>query len=75
MSANYFWKGGEVIQFDFPIHTYEATKEDVNNLWCVDTFTDNPTMRYGKFLKTKGWMPYPLASFPKEFRAWLLINT
>lgn len=75
MSTTYFWRDGEVIEIDHEVYAQEADRSYLDNCPCVDTFSDNPTMRYGKFLKSSGWIPYPLASFPKEFRSWLLINT
>ena len=75
MSACYFWKDGEVIQIDHQVYAAEAFSLKLNNCPSVDTFAYAPEMRYGKFLNSSGWMPYPLDFFPKEFRAWLLINT
>lgn len=75
MSANYFWKDGEVIQINHEVYAAEAYSRNLDGCPSVDTFADIPDMRYGKFLKSSGWVPYPLDSFPKEFRAWLLINT
>lgn len=74
MSACYFWKDNKVIQIDHPVYAAEAYSLNLAGCFSVDTFADNPAMRYGKFFKSSGWIPYPLSSFPKEFRAWLLIN-
>lgn len=74
MSANYFWKGGEVIQIDHEVYAAEASSRNLNDCPSVDTFADNPNMRYGRFIKSSGWVHFPLTTFPKEFRAWLLIN-
>ena len=74
MSANYFWKDNKVIQINHEVYAAEADLRKLYDCPSVDTFADNSSMRYGKFLKSGGWMPYPLDSFPKEFRAWLLIN-
>ena len=74
MSACYFWKDGKVIQIDHEVYAAEASSRKLNDCPSVDTFSNNPDMRYGRFLKHSGWVTYPLKTFPKEFRAWLLIN-
>lgn len=74
MSACYFWKEGEVITIKKELMAYDAQKQKLENLYCVDTFSTNPTLRYGKFLRHIAWVHVPITEFPPEFRAWLLIN-
>lgn len=75
MSATYFWKDGEVITVNNTVMAWDAEKGNLENLYCVDTFSRDYAMRYGKFMPKEAWKHFPLDSFPKEFRAWLLINT
>lgn len=74
MNANYFWKDNKVIQIAHAVYAAEASSRNLNDCFSVDTFANNPILRYGKFLKSSGWVSYPIETFPKEFRAWLLIN-
>lgn len=41
----------------------------------VDTYypTNEPNLRYGKYVIGSGWVHMPLSSFPKGFRSQLLL--
>lgn len=76
MSACYFWKDGEVITVNQSVMQSYAEKHKLNYMYSVDTFDlKDSYLSYGMFIPTKGWVHFPLKTFPKEFRAWLLINT
>jgi hypothetical protein len=75
MSVTYFWKDGEVITVNGSVMQQQAENLKLLYMYCVDTLDIKATtLSYGMFVPSKGWIHFPLETFPKEFRAWLLIN-
>lgn len=75
MSACYFWKDGEVTTVKKEVMQLYAEKHNLLHFYCVDTFqTGDDKGTYGMFVLNRGWVHLPINTFPKEFRAWLLIN-
>ena len=76
MSAVYFWVDNKVIKYNTHVFASEAKKLKLGNKYAVDTFCTCDEDKYGKFGSNgAGWYHVPFNTFPKEFRAWLLINT
>lgn len=74
MSACYFWKDGEVITVNSIVGMSSAKSRGLLDLYCVDNFEDTNQGKFGMFTSRSAWRYHPLDTFPKEFRAWLLIN-
>ena len=68
----YFWKDGAVVVR--PWQCDMAWFLDVRGIPSVDAQETHPEMRYGVFnVNGGGWRHTPIANFPPEFRAHLLL--
>lgn len=78
MSKVYVWRGGAIQIINEQVITSRAPDYDLDNLFVVDTFHDEPLAKYGKFsINTSTWKSewvyIPLEEFPPEFRTHLLL--
>lgn len=78
MSATYFWDGQQLIVV--PEQIWLKNCKPYLNMYCVDEYGNAESgERYGMFrpdpeaLRECYWGGRPLAEFPKEFRAALLL--
>ena len=78
MSATYFWDGEQLIIV--PEQVWLENSKPYLDMYCVDGYAGTEKVeRYGMFVNDTGqrwgcyWGSRPLAEFPKEFRAHLLL--
>ena len=71
-SAVYFWKNKQLHVYEGDNSTQSVKEAGFERCFAVDTFSETPSLRYGKYLK-RGWVPIPLEKLPKAFRTNLLL--
>lgn len=69
----YFWKDNRVVTYPEHLFTYETLKLGYSELYCVDTGSKEPQLRYGMYMAHGAWNPIPFDMFPVEFKTHLLL--
>ena len=78
MADTYFWnaEAKQVHIKEGTCNWYAAHTNRFLDMFCMDGNCTGPELRYGRFSTTLTcWEHIPLAKFPAEFRAYLLLIT
>lgn len=83
MSANYFWKNGQVVVLHEQLIRNDFARSEMFGFLycpCVDTYQDETGGRYGQWeqegagwIALAKWVSIPPEELPKEFRMHLLL--